>query len=565
MTSLLLGILADFMSTTLVLPEARVPSYQQRPARQISWQKPFQYEAKVYASSCPYLPSNCTSYFDTAQMLWHIQPQDVENMYPLLHHKATVNVPSTIRSGLDLKQELYVRIFIQKADQFSPHPNLSDPRLVSLSIPLMSWKGSSLDKTIVDVSTTHMEDAVPELTCVTSASWAIVLENQPHNLLGSLGYNLAPHKPALANFYNPLLLRNHFTQSLPKVQSSVALKGNAVETGAYPLTIDVDLELSGIRLGWMLARARLDELISPVREYAVVKKRIPAPWNPRETAVVEQIELVETDGPIPLGAVRRLSAPLVFAFVLSRALMDAELAVFTLMLLYLLAKPASRWAGVSRTTVAALFLGYIAHAISRMCNFGACMPWHMLDLVPIYILANVDDMSFASLVVPSWVIRNISWFKPSSVQQQAAVATEKADNDSTVVDIRRSVDVVAMYWLNMLSVLAVAMGAAYMTLRQLGYFSSQSSICGLLTTRAVFARRFAWLPQIAVNYKTKSGSLAPIAFIIYPLIRSVLATSIYHLSGYDGYRPVTAYSFPTYLCYAVMLWQWIVYRKVKQD
>ncbi|KAJ2889858.1 hypothetical protein IWW38_004457 [Coemansia aciculifera] len=169
----------------------------------------------------------------------------------------------------------------------------------------------------------------------------------------------------------------------------------------------------------------------------------------------------------------------------------------------------------------------------------------------------------------------------SSEKQQAAVISDKDESDSITSDTtstshsaytnpiastRRSVDEVAVYWLHLLSILAVGMVSIYALLRQVGFFSSSGPICDLLTFYAFVVARFAWLPQIFVNYKAKSGSLVPVACAIYPLFYAVLSTIIYHLSGYDRYKWVTAYTFPTHVFAVGVLLQWVVYyKKTKLD
>ncbi|KAJ2888427.1 hypothetical protein GGI21_006727, partial [Coemansia aciculifera] len=263
-------------------------------------------------------------------------------MYPLFRQRVSVNVPSQLISEQNFSQGLNLRIFIQKAGQFTPHPNLSDTRLISSRIPLVKWKDVSLDEPVAVTSVPREKKAVvPELVCVTSASWAIVLENQAYNWLDVYGKSLAPFVPEGGGFYNPPLLRNEFTKSRPKVQPLAALKSEQSTSDVYPQTIDVDLELSGIKLGWIYAGARLDIELGPVDKTVIFDQCVTAPWDPSETVTVQRAEVVKVDGDIPLDAVRRLSAPLKFVFILCRALMDTASPMFAILGLYILLKPMS--------------------------------------------------------------------------------------------------------------------------------------------------------------------------------------------------------------------------------
>ncbi|KAJ2890748.1 hypothetical protein IWW38_003965 [Coemansia aciculifera] len=541
-------------------------------APQPTWQKPFQYEAKVYASLSPDIPANATSYFAAAQLLWHIQPQSVENMYPLFRQRVSVNVPNQILSGRSFRQGLHLRIFIQQAGQFAPHPNLSDARLISLSIPLVTWKGVSPDKPASVPSVAHSEESVSKLVCVTSVSWAILLENR-----------WAPYAPDRDRFYNPPLFRNEFTRSRPKAQPLAALKSEKSTTDVYPQTISVDLELSGIKLDWIFAFVRLNTLLKPTDKTVVVEKRVSAPWDPSETVTVQHTEVVKDDGDIPLDAVRLLSVPLKFAFILCRALMNTASPILNILGLYILSKPRSKWVGVSRTTLAILCISYVMNGLSVIGTNGVLSLSYLSELFTIYVWMDMDDMSFDPLGGLLSLFGKILFNAASltSEKQQAAAISDKDESDSIasdttstsqsahtnpIVATRRSVDEVAMYWLHLLCLLTFGTLLIYALLRQVGFFLSFSPIRDLLAFYAPVVGGFAWLPQIFVNHKARSGSLVPVSCAIYPLVYAVLSTIIYQLSGYDKYELVTVYTFPTNVFAIIILLQWVVYyRKTKLD
>ncbi|KAJ2884551.1 hypothetical protein H4R27_002009 [Coemansia aciculifera] len=200
----------------------------------------------------------------------------------------------------------------------------------------------------------------------------------------------------------------------------------------------------------------------------------------------------------------------------------------------------------------------------------------------------MDDMTFAPLAGLSWLFHNLLWRKPSpittsqsSAQEQIPVVTDKTVPDTAVpevapmsysnlvdpvVVIRRSVDEVAMYWLNLLTIPAIVTAAVYHTLLRQEYnLSSLGFSKDILIGCIRIIKSAVWLPQILVNYKAKSGSLVPVAFVIPTLFHSVASAIFYHLSGYTMFGEITAYSFPVYLSYAILLLQWIIYRKVKQE
>ncbi|KAJ2013702.1 hypothetical protein H4S04_000206 [Coemansia sp. S16] len=549
---------------------------------QLSWQEPFSYEAKVYAALSPDNTVNGSSFFETAQLLWHIPPQSVENRYPLLRHKAVVNVPSRLLSGSDLDQRLFAYVFIQEAGQFGPHPNMSDPRLVSSRIPIARWKGACpSNSSDEDISATCREERTPELQYVSGASWAIVLENNAYPW-----GDLPDHIPRIltplpAGLYNPPLSRNDFTKSRPEIKSLATLKDKGLATDEYPLTVDVELELAGIKQGWILARAHLHGHIRPTTKAVLVERIVPAPWDPTQNTTLRRTELVCSDGLIPLDAVRRLSVPLLLAFVLSRALIVASLPLMVQFLIHPDSMSASKWMGMSRATISIMYMGTVVGSVQVTEGFGAPNIWALLGyFVVTYIGVNMDDMTFVPLSGLSWLFHNLFWRK-SPVQGPITVATDKGVSDPAapkdvplshtnlvdpVVAIRRSVDKAAMYWVHLLSIPVVVVAVFYFTLIRLEnsllqlLFFKELSIGCIRTVQSV-----VWLPQIIVNYKAKSGSLVPAAFVIPMLIYSVASAIFYQLSGYSMFGETTAYSLPVYLGYITLIVQWLMYRNIKQD
>ncbi|KAJ2100394.1 hypothetical protein GGI16_003729 [Coemansia sp. S142-1] len=459
---------------------------------------------------------------------------------------------------------------------------MSDPRLVSSRIPIARWKGACpSNSSDEDISATCREERTPELQYVSGASWAIVLENNAYPW-----GDLPDHIPRIltplpAGLYNPPLLRNDLTKSRPEIKSLATLKDKGLATDVYPLTVDVELELAGIKQGWILARAHLHGHIRPTTKAVLVERIVPAPWDPTQNTTLRRTELVCSDGLIPLDAVRRLSVPLLLAFVLSRALIVASLPLMVQFLIHPDSMSASKWMGMSRATISIMYMGTVVGSVQVTEGFGAPNIWALLGyFVVTYIGVNMEDMTFVPLAGLSWLFHNLFWRK-SPVQGPITVATDKGVSDPAapkdvplshtnlvdpVVAIRWSVDKAAMYWVHLLSVPVVVVAVIYFTLirlenslLQLGLFKELSIGCIRIVQSVV------WLPQIIVNYKAKSGSLVPVAFVIPTLMYSVASAIFHRLSGYSMFGEITAYSLPVYLSYIILIVQWIMYRKVKQD
>ncbi|KAJ2749106.1 hypothetical protein GGI19_005827, partial [Coemansia pectinata] len=270
------------------------------------------------------------------------------------------------------------------------------------------------------------------------------------------------------------------------------------------------------------------------------------------------------------------------AFVLNRALIAVLLPLVVQMFLYLDSMPASRWTGVSQATFATLFVGIVVDDIRLSGEFGVLRLWMQPGLfVVAYIVINLDDMTFGPLAALSWLFRTLfgsksspSTTNQSSAQEQTPVVTDKAVLDpavpevalmshsnlvDSIVAICRRVDEVAMYWIHLLSIIRFATGVAYYQEYNLSLLDTVNELpMGCIC----IIKSVAWLPQIIVNYKAKSGSLVPVVFVIHMLAYSIASTILYHLSGYNVFGETTAYSLPGYLSYIILILQWIMYRKV---
>ncbi|KAJ2690351.1 hypothetical protein IWW39_000750, partial [Coemansia spiralis] len=307
----LLGFLLvlTFKTPTITPAQATEPSKFEFGAYFLAWQEPFAYEAKVYASLSPN-SSNHESFFKTAQLLWHIEPQQLANRYPVFRSKVNIRIPSQLRSNPNPGHGLYAHIFVQKAGRFNPHPDFMDPYLVSSQIPLVRWSERASKSLDTSSSDTPSEDLTPKLLGVDSASWAIVLENHVYSQL-TVPFNLQiTHGHSNTGTYNPLLLPNTFTNSQPKKKPLVALRGSQLVADVYQQTIDVDIELSGIRRGWVSVKNILRH-IKPV----VVEKAVANPLNSAESTTHSFTDWVDDDDAVLHGVLQGLSVPVLIYLV----------------------------------------------------------------------------------------------------------------------------------------------------------------------------------------------------------------------------------------------------------
>ncbi|KAJ2023056.1 hypothetical protein GGI06_001566 [Coemansia sp. S85] len=248
--------------------------------------------------------------------------------YPVFRSKVNVRIPSQLRSNPNPGQGLYAHIFVQKAGRFNPHPNFTDPYLVSSQIPLVRWSERASKSLDTLSSDTPSEDLTPKLLGVDSASWAIVLENHIYSQF-AVPFNLQiTHGHSNTGTYNPLLLPNTFTNSQPKEKPLVALRDSQLVADVYQQTINVDIELSGIRRGWVSVKNGMTGFLGP-KKPVVVEKTVANTLNSAESTTYSFTNWVDDDDAmLPHSIAQNLSVPVLIYWVVCLALGCAMVPAF---------------------------------------------------------------------------------------------------------------------------------------------------------------------------------------------------------------------------------------------
>ncbi|KAJ2751945.1 hypothetical protein GGI19_004150 [Coemansia pectinata] len=560
------------------------------PAYILAWQEPFAYEAKVYASLSPDFPSDMNLFFESAQLLWHIEPQPIGKKYPSFRNRVRVQIPSQLRFTPSLHQVLYAHIFIQKAGQFNPHPDFSDPHLISSRIPLVQWSVSTSKLVDTKLLVVPDEERAWELLGINSAAWAIVLENNVYSSNDIPSYLQVTYGSKDTATYNPPLLPNTFTKAQPKGKVLATIKDKQLTVEVYQQAIDVELELLGIRQGWVTAKTGLVDYLGS-KKPVLVHKTIPDPSNPEQNMTRPRVEWVKGDDLAIFGPAMYISVPLIFYTLVCIALICAQIPAFIRLLVHLLSTPVTRWIGVSRATVSIMLSAQALSALSSIATYGTFGFIGVLLMpglaITVLIAANLDDMAFAPWTVLLRLISKICRRKASpdvarssSAQQLALSAEGQTEFDSAetsttsnsyfrrpeaITAIRRSVDRVAMRWIHLLSIPIIAVIALYILVLQ------EDKLLSLGFVRNVVARStrifffVAWLPQIIVNYRAKSGSLTPVMYNFLELGSSVLLAALGYLTGHAKAMDVIV-CIPMGVCHVIIIMQRIMYfKRAKQE
>ncbi|KAJ2558681.1 hypothetical protein EV175_000674 [Coemansia sp. RSA 1933] len=568
-----------------------------QPLYRLSWQgNDIEYEAKVYASQTKTVnKNNAAQFFASAQELWHIEPHKMADRYPSFRTQVKVEVPT---------DALYAHIFVQRKDQFAPHPNVTDPLMVHASAELAHWQPivpTPIDSAMPFIKFESSRVLGQELVAATGVSWAIVLENHTFTKK-ELPFGIVlpgvegPRKPTT---YNPPLLQNMFTRNdwpTRKLSSQ------------SPRTMDVALELQGIKLQWIKPKMVALLMLPAANNLTMTPITVPIadPANPdkKTDTVFRPVLYVGRESLVDFVSSRGLQMYLHAALV-AVALYAAHLTfVYSLMGFFM--GPRSRWAGLSRTSLTiqlamhGLWTLKVAPSIgllSAVLNpFNAVVAYYALAVfgvpgnprkwgeywrsrnqpqgLPSYQLLDETELDDAPLSANRSSSSSSSSSDAASLfldndseqqQQQQVPATVPLKPDPTehITNVRKSIDQIAMRWL-VLSVGPTLVMTSLLTLFASKPMSLGSVLAFFVELGTVLLSVYGavWLvPQLLVNSRARSGRLLPPAFHLSAVAIGALVFAlacIMQLSSMLA-TPLWVCYWVAWACNLIALVQWIKY------
>ncbi|KAJ2709995.1 Cleft lip and palate transmembrane protein 1 like protein [Coemansia spiralis] len=248
---------------------------------ELAWREPFEYEARVYVSPLDSFTER--NFFDVSTLVWTLEPQSLAQRHPHFDMRLQVSVPEPMRTANITS--LYAFLFVQKAGQATPHPDLRDRFAAYARAELVSARPRRIDRkhSLVDGKGANSQAEASEALGDYSAgpwvphgktrlSWEMVLEDNQFSEW-RMPLDLAPHlrvgwgdtprsRPYIPLVWeNPIAVREKHWVPLT-THTSVSDKV-PLETVAF----EVEASLRGVGLGWFrlcnFAYHGLEELRSP--------------------------------------------------------------------------------------------------------------------------------------------------------------------------------------------------------------------------------------------------------------------------------------------------------------
>ncbi|KAI8318060.1 hypothetical protein GQ54DRAFT_300850 [Martensiomyces pterosporus] len=616
-----------------------------------SWREPFEYDIKVYASQSKRITvDNAASFFESAKLLWHVQQQSLEKKHPEYSTKVNFKLPeSMLNETIWSSRSMYAHVFIQRSDQFTPHPNISDPYLVYTSTDLVSTTVSPTHYTQPHSmlnGTSHSPGRKRTTMHRSPLAWDLVLEDHTYTnetLPKVLRQSVSdyPDEESKTGTYNPPLIyrrtKGRWTintvpvESMPRPANSNGQSSSSANT-ARIASVDVELKIQGISQGWVrgedaimkLAEPKVerktmtitrrphhhqsesnvahgsihDGRVGPARPTATASSGnigsthlsnselgehggyksetlVSAPENIREvvyTMYTTSMQNNNFDNAIVFSVLLVLSMPLAVALLLTAF---SDVIAFW-------SREDTKWEGTSRLAVV-LEVVYQCGFLVLMCmGYTVYSRRNILAYFP----AGLSIWVFAALYnVPvnplKWWQRISSLRAPASSEMPKPVLAGNDDGSSTTKRVSepprmRASDLAASIQQEADQRLKIVVLTSLITLLFLDLvYTAATSRTYSFNARLIVAvnnilgmiRMFQLVPQVIINYRTKSVAWIPITAYMCELLVNIHQMLVEWAFGWPVFfSPVPAGINQIYcLLLAVFAVQWVKYYKAKQD
>ncbi|KAJ1900933.1 ferroxidase fet3 [Kickxella alabastrina] len=569
----------SFSTSTLIPHDQPIPAPGTDNTYYLSWQEPFNYEAAVYASTQKTIPQqNQAQFFDNSQLLWRVDSQNLENRYPTLRsRRVSVNIPTSVRTDRSRSRALYVHIFAQQAGKLAEQPDLTDPYMVHSVSELVSWESqfstNKLSLTTIQVVSTDSS----HLVAAPSVSWAMSVENHGYtedNVPIHISKELAlPRSQALAQQkrYNPPMFVNGFTKNVPKQTkvSTAAASADKKLPPVYASAIEVDLELRGLKQGWISAKYELIKVFDP--EYinsrsSGSRNRRPSSDNDKSNKVIRTILLALSA--MLYNYLTKLGVPALLFIIACAVLILALAALGGMMLMLYWLSPRTRWIGYSRVTFGISFLAQLFATISSAATKGSVSsvinPFLFIQMYLLLLLTGtpINPMTWyqalrQGLSMPqSDESENGGAYEMVDTSEDDHTNSAKAQHIEHIISVRKEIDQLGLRWMRLLIgplFIVVVVYCLIVSSESLGIFGH------IMLTFATVLQWLMWLPQILINHKTRSGSHIPVGANACEIGIILLAAMIINISGFQLPSVLTSSEAPTQICNAVLVAQWIIF------
>ncbi|KAJ2497358.1 hypothetical protein GGH96_005167 [Coemansia sp. RSA 1972] len=537
-----------------------------------SWPESCSYEAKVFASLEAFVPSNATAFFESAQLLWHIEPQSLHDKYPKLTKQAHVDIPQQLRT-VNHNSMLFAHMFVQEAGQFTPYPNMSNPRMVHSTTILTHWDAPTASSDdILELLEDSTDTTGHQLVAAESLPWAIMLENhaiKPVYASSPFSTNMFRSRWAnkMAATYNPPLFINLVSKSRSK-QVQLAEDGDSI-----PHTFSVNLELAGLTKTQLSIKAALTLIFTGQFRSVFRSDNVIELSRTASDDWMQSINLMSAT--TAQNRVYKCSIYAVLGVVIAMHFMVMFALVSLSISVLFWTSPALVLTGVSRTTLYMTITSEVLQLLQSALHSDSVLDG-LMDvsvIVNVYVVARMLGAPRNPFKWPCLMYQRIGMRKQPIAaidgNTRPDILTEKdrpiqqPAHLTRIIDARKSVDAQAVRWIKKLFV-PVAVCAGILALFENEYSPlSWSYVDDAGRWIAIVIVSTCLVPQIMLNHRLRTASLLPPSGYVFVLV-VVFAQALMSSITDDEDDSTSIYMVPYYVCNVVVLLQWMRY-KAKQD
>ncbi|KAJ1818628.1 Cleft lip and palate associated transmembrane protein 1 [Coemansia sp. RSA 2675] len=470
----------------------------------MAWQEPFRYEAAMYVSTMESFLPQSELFFNSSERIWHVGPESLSQRRARFDSRLSITLPESVRA--ENGTALYAFLFVQRAGLMNPHPDLADEFvayaravLTSVRPRLVERKHALLGESSEEVEDREQNNALLEAGPwvphgKTRLSWEIVLEDHkfpewsfPLDLAPFIrvskyrGRKERPYIPLL--WENPIAARaKHWTPLTNRTQISQ-------DTPLDAKSIDVDVSLSGVILGWFrlcnYAHQGLSELSSP---RALIRHS--------ESDVDNLREMVYEVNPTMLAiTIVAMTFHMLFEFLAYKE--DVS---------FWSGKSESNLQGISRSS---MLMKFASSWISFFYLYDRRKDTNIVVLLG----------ACAGALVEAWKLTKVLSFRDflpfARTKAIATVDSKKKSADAVLRDqVQREVDQQTAWYMVRVCIPAMIAYAAF----SLAFLRHESYVSWFLhvSLASVYTLEFIQMwPQLLINHKLKTVDMLPLTAFLY--------------------------------------------------
>ncbi|KAJ1840294.1 hypothetical protein LPJ73_006473 [Coemansia sp. RSA 2703] len=362
---------------------------------------------------------------------------------------------------------------------------------------------------------------------------------------------------------------NSFTQNIPQTVELKQITSGNTKKQAYPESIDVRLELRGIKQGWITSKQSLIRIFDPEFFTKPGSRKGNDKGNAVSVILIALATMVYT-------FVARLSVQtlvtIIYCVLLSS--MMFSLSIKDKLLFWL--SPSSRWVGYSRAgfgiyfvaNLFAIIAAIVAKGFSNLLNILIMLPPLLLLLIMTETPKNpmtwydalrqgIQSSQRYSDNSGAYTMINL---EEGDDEGQNPIERPQIKDPELVVSIRRDIDRVALWWTIRLLGPVFALVFVYSLFTSSLQKTQLGTFAYIVINYATVLQWCQWIPQIVVNYKTQSGTWIPVLANAYELAATLLFVVAIEVSGFSLSLVNMYRELPNQIFNAILVAQWIKYR-----